>query len=346
MATLADIRAKLLEQQQSTSQSTSDNAIYPFWNIQTGQSTLMRFLPDADEENTFFWKERQMVRLAFPGIKAQDEHKNVTVQVPCIEMWGETCPIHAEIRPWFKDPSLEDEARKYWKKRSYIYQGFVVDSPMTEDEVPENPIRRFVINPGIHKIITAALMDPEFEEVPTDYEKGTDFKLVKTQQGQYADYSTSNWARKERSLNETERSAIDTHGLFTLNDYMPKKPSDTELKVIFEMFAASVDGQLYDPERWADYYTPYALKSNGNGNTGASPVVANTTASTTEASATTVTDKLKQAVAEDGLPFGDDPSPSETVTATVTAAPSADGKKPDAKEILAMIRNRKTEQAQ
>ena len=260
MATLADIRAKLLEQQQSTSQSTSDNAIYPFWNIQTGQSTLMRFLPDADEENTFFWKERQMVRLAFPGIKAQDEHKNVTVQVPCIEMWGETCPIHAEIRPWFKDPSLEDEARKYWKKRSYIYQGFVVDSPMTEDEVPENPIRRFVINPGIHKIITAALMDPEFEEVPTDYEKGTDFKLVKTQQGQYADYSTSNWARKERSLNETERSAIDTHGLFTLNDYMPKKPSDTELKVIFEMFEASVDGQLYDPERWADYYKPYGLK--------------------------------------------------------------------------------------
>ena len=347
MATLAEIRAKLLEKEQRTGGSfQSDNAIYAFWNIPENSTATLRFLPDLDETNTFFWKERQMVRLAFPGIKAQDEHKNVTVQVPCIEMWGETCPIHAEIRPWFKDPSLEDEARKYWKKRSYIYQGFVVDSPMTEDEVPENPIRRFVINPGIHKIITAALMDPEFEEVPTDYEKGTDFKLVKTQQGQYADYSTSNWARKERSLNETERSAIDTHGLFTLNDYMPKKPSDTELKVIFEMFEASVDGQLYDPERWADYYKPYGLKSNGNAKTGSSPVVASTPASTTEASATTVTDKLKQAVAEDGLPFGDDPSPSETVTATVTADPSADGKKPDAKEILAMIRNRKTEQAQ
>mgnify|MGYP001204626267 FL=1 len=339
MATLADIRAKLLEQQQSTSQSTSDNAIYPFWNIQTGQSTLMRFLPDADEENTFFWKERQMVRLAFPGIKDQDEHKNVTVQVPCIEMWGETCPIHAEIRPWFKDPSLEDEARKYWKKRSYIYQGFVVDSPMTEDQVPENPIRRFVINPGIHKIITAALMDPEFEEVPTDYEKGTDFKLVKTQQGQYADYSTSNWARKERSLNETERAAIETNGLFTLNDYMPKKPSETELKVIFEMFEASVDGQLYDPERWADYYKPYGLKSNGNTTTGSSSVTPTpqpTATETSEASATEVTDK----------PFEDGSTSSEPVTATVTADPSADGKKPDAKEILAMIRNRKTEQAQ
>jgi len=339
MATLAEIRAKLLEQQQTTSTTTSDNAIYPFWNIQTGQSTLLRFLPDADEENTFFWKERQMIRLAFPGIKDQDEHKNVTVQVPCTEMWGETCPIHAEIRPWFKDPSLEDEARKYWKKRSYIYQGFVVDNPLKEDEVPENPIRRFVINPGIHKIITAALMDPEFEEVPTDYEKGTDFKLVKTQQGQYADYSTSNWARKERSLDETERTAIDTHGLFTLNDYMPKKPSETELKVIFEMFEASVDGQLYDPSRWADYYKPFGLKSNGSTNTGSSPVNPKPTASVTktEASATVV---------KDDLPFGDDPTPSETVTATVTADPSADGKKPDAKEILAMIRNRKTEQAQ
>ena len=261
MATLAEIRAKLLEKEQRPGGGyQSDNAIYAFWNIPDNSTVTLRFLPDSDDSNTFFWKERQMIRLAFPGIKGQDESRNVTVQVPCVEMWGDACPVHAEIRPWFKDPSLEDEGRKYWKKRSYIFQGFVVDNPMKEDTTPENPIRRFVINPSIFKIISTALMDPDFPEIPTDYEQGTDFKLTKTQKGQYADYSTSNWARKERGLDQTERDAVQTNGLFNLNDFMPKRPTNDDVKVIFEMFEASVAGELYDPERFGSHYTPQGVQ--------------------------------------------------------------------------------------
>jgi hypothetical protein len=233
MASLADIRAKLQAQdKKSTGSSNSggDNAIFAHWNIPEGTSASLRFLPDADENNTFFWKERQMIRLQFPGVKGGDENKPVTVQVPCVEMWGEQCPVHAEIRPWFKDPTMEDMGRKYWKKRSYIFQGFVAQSEMQEDSVPENPIRRFVISPQIYKIISSALMDPEFQEIPTDYEAGTDFKIVKSTKGQYADYSTSNWGRRERSLDQVERDAIATHGLFNLNDFLPKKP-DAEATV-------------------------------------------------------------------------------------------------------------------
>ena len=89
MASLAEIRAKLLAQESNSSGKRSagggDNAIFPHWNIPEGTSATLRFLPDADESNTFFWKERQMIRLEFPGIKGHDEHKPVTVQVPCIE---------------------------------------------------------------------------------------------------------------------------------------------------------------------------------------------------------------------------------------------------------------------
>ena len=183
MATLAEIRAKLAQQEQGaqrTQSSGGDNAIFAHWNIPEGTSATLRFLPDADDTNTFFWKERQMIRLNFPGVKGQDETKQVTVQVPCVEMWGEQCPVHAEIRPWFKDPSMEEMGRKYWKKRSYIFQGFVTQSEHQEESVPENPIRRFVISPQIYKIISSALMDPEFQEIPTDYEAGTDFKIVKS----------------------------------------------------------------------------------------------------------------------------------------------------------------------
>ena len=317
MATLAEIRAKLVEQEtRKSSGFVSDNAIYAFWNIPEGTTSTLRFLPDGDEENTFFWKERQMIRLAFPGVKGQDEGRNVTVQVPCVEMWGDACPVHAEIRPWFKDPSLEDEGRKYWKKRSYIFQGFVVDNPMKEDSTPENPIRRFVINPSIFKIISTALMDPDFPEIPTDYEAGTDFKLTKTQKGQYADYSTSNWARKERGLDQTERDAVQTNGLFNLNDFMPKRPTNDDVKVIFEMFEASVAGELYDPERFGSHYTPQGVQLTNKQALSVprqSPVV-------------------PEVVAESTTPTNEN----------VVETPS-EKEKPSADEILKMIRERKAQ---
>ena len=336
MASLAEIRAKLQAQEAGNTRTQSsgggDNAIFAHWNIPEGTSATLRFLPDADDTNTFFWKERQMIRLQFPGVKGQDETKPVTVQVPCVEMWGEQCPVHAEIRPWFKDPSMEDMGRKYWKKRSYIFQGFVAQSDMQEDSVPENPIRRFVISPQIYKIISSALMDPEFQEIPTDYEAGTDFKIVKSTKGQYADYSTSNWARRERSLDQAERDAIATHGLFNLNDFLPKKPNAEELNAIFEMFEASVDGQLYDVERFGAYYRPYGVEAPS----GASAPVA-APAPTAAPAPAPVAETAPAPVAEPA-PVAD-PAPAPQAEPAMATADGDD--QPSASDILAAIRARK-----
>ena len=267
MATLEEIRAKLAEQEKKSTGggSVSDNAIFPFWNIPEGTTSTIRFLPDANKDNTFFWVERAMIKLPFPGIKGQADTKPTIVQVPCMEMFNEPCPVLAEVRTWFKDPALEDMGRKYWKKRSYIFQGFVVNSTLDEETTPENPIRRFVINPSIFNIIRSALMNPEMEDLPTDNESGRDFKLTKTQKGGYADYSTSTWSFKARSLGESERSAIDQYGLHNLSDYMPKKPSQEELNIIQEMFKASVDGELYDPDRFGQYYKPAGFNNSSSG---------------------------------------------------------------------------------
>ena len=221
MATLAEIRAKLQQSAQNTGgQSGGDNAIFPHWNIAENTNVTVRFLPDGDTNNTFFWLERAMIKLPFAGIKGETNSKPVTVQVPCMEMWGETCPVLTEVRPWFKDKSLEDMGRKYWKKKSYLFQGFVVDSKFKEDRTPENPIRRFIIGSQIFNIVKNALMDAEIEELPTDYVRGLDFKIAKTSKGGYADYSTSTWARRERALSEEENAAIAQHGLFKLSDFL------------------------------------------------------------------------------------------------------------------------------
>ena len=71
MATLAEIRAKLKDQETRSSganRGPSDTAIYPFWNLKEGESSTVRFLPDGDSNNTFFWKERLMIKLPFAGI--------------------------------------------------------------------------------------------------------------------------------------------------------------------------------------------------------------------------------------------------------------------------------------
>jgi len=335
MATsLAEIRARLLEQDNRLSgnktQGSGDNGIFPFWNIPENSTTVLRFLPDGDETNTFPWRERQMIRLEFAGVLGGDESKRVTVTVPCMEMWKETCPIHAEIRPWFKDKSLEDLGRKYWKKKSYIFQGFVVDTKLQEDTQPENPIRRLIINPSIFNIVKGALMDPEMDNLFTDFENGTDFRLTKTTKGQYADYSTSSFARKERGLNEVELQAIADKGLFNLNDFMPKKPTKEEVDVIYDMFKASVDGELYDPKRWGQYFKPAGVNL---GNLGVAADVDAAESSfkapaPTARPATVAAPKPTVVDDEDDAPFD---------VAEETAAP--EGKK-NVNDILAMIRNR------
>jgi hypothetical protein len=332
MASLAEIRAKLKEQEQRSSgggQNQGPNPIYPFWNIKEGENATMRFLPDGNTDNTFFWAERLMIKLPFAGIKGDTASRPVQVQVPCMEMYGENCGILAEVRGWFKDASLEDMGRKYWKKRSYVFQGFVNDNPIADDQAPENPIRRFIIGPQIFQIIKAALMDPDMEELPTDYTAGVDFRLNKTSKGGYADYGTSNWARRDRPLNDQEMAAINTHGLFNLSDFLPKKPDATAVKVMQEMFEASVDGEAYDADRWSQYFRPSGMQAR----TGDPQKAASVNATATSQSAPA------PAAAVEAAPFEADVKVAEAAIAApaAEAAPAAGG---GASDILAMIRSR------
>ncbi len=324
MATLAEIRAKLQAQENKAggeNRPVGDNAIYPFWNLEQGKESTVRFLPDGDSNNTFFWAERLMIKLPFAGVKGETDSRPVQVQVPCMEMYGETCPILSEVRGWFKDKSLEDMGRKYWKKRSYIFQGYVVEDGLKEDGKPENPIRRFIIGPQIFQLIKSALVDPELEELPTDFARGVDFKLVKTSKGGYADYSTSKWSRRERPLTDTELDAVKAHGLFNLSDFLPKKPTDVEIRVIKEMFQASVDGEPFDKDAWGQYFRPAGMgqvTGDPNKATSAAPV------------------------ADHDI---DPDEPAPRVSAPVQSAPRAEsapaaGGSGRAEDILAMIRNR------
>lgn len=327
--TLAEIRAKLKQQEEKKgggSGSFGDGSIYPHWNINEGDSCRIRFLPDADPTNNFFWVERAMIKLPFAGIKGEVNSKPCVVQVPCIEMWPDMgmCPILSEVRPWFKDKDLEEMGRKYWKKKSYLMQGFVRENPIKEDKVPENPIRRFIISPQIFNLVKAALMDPELENLPTDYENGLDFTVLKTSKGGYADYNTSKWSRKESALTIDEAEAIEKFGLFNLQEFLPKRPSAEELVIIKDMFDASVNGEAYDGEKWGKFFKPSGFQAND---------AEGTPAPKTES---TPAPKVSEPIDEDDTPAEAKPAAPK---AEAKAAPAATGGS-RAEDIIAMIRNR------
>jgi hypothetical protein len=98
---------------------------------------------------------------------------------------------------------------------------------------------------------------------------------------------------------------------------MPKKPGDVELKVIKEMFEASVDGQSYDTERWGQYYRPSGVAAPAGASAESAPATSESTVTTSAASSF------------------DDEEPA-VASASVEAKPSTD----KAQDILAMIRAR------
>ncbi len=334
MASLAEIRARIAAQEnkgQNQPKQQADNSIYPHWNMDEGTTATIRFLPDGDSNNQFFWVERQIIKLPFNGVKGDTNVKRIEVQVPCVEMYGDNCPILAEVRPWYKDESLKEMANKYWKKRSYLFQGFVRANPLGDDKAPANPIRRFIISPQIIPIVKAGIMDPEILELPTDYQRGLDFNIKKTSKGGYADYSTSTWGRRESALTEAELAAIEAHGLYDLKEFLPKKPGEAELRIIKEMFEASVDGRPYDLERWGNYYRPYGLDAPA-GATAESATASSTVATSAPATAP---------VAEETQPWEDSPAEATQKVEVPTATPSSD----KAQDILAMIRARQAKSA-
>ena len=127
-------------------------------------------------------------------------------------------------------------------------------------------------------------------------------------------------------MTAAEHDAIEKHGLFNLADFLPKKPNEVELKVIKEMFEASVDGEPYDPERWGAYFKPAGFQSDR----GAAPAAAAKPAPVAE-----ITEDDIPAFTRAPAPVDDD-EPAEA-SAPVVAANSS-GKR--AEDILAMIRNR------
>jgi hypothetical protein len=343
MSKLQELRSRLqAEQEKSKKFQGSDNSIYAFWNIPDDEYSAVRFLPNGnDAADGFFWVEKLVVKLPFAGVRGKNTNP-VIVQIPCMQMYGESCPIQDEIKPLWKTD--EKTAKIYYKKKSYVLHGFVRKNAVKDDATPEdNPIRRFNVNAKLMKNIQAGLMDPDMEHMPTDFAKGTDFHIYKTKQGQWADYSTSRWARKSTALTEEEALAVEKHGLADLASYLPKKPDEQTLQVIMDMFVDSMNGEAYDQEKYGKFYKPFGLN---DGEENKATVGAGTHA--------VVSKKSEEETVENEVPFETDQTTRtvttlskvaekkaavSTTTATVNSSSNTETKQ-SVQDLLAQLKNR------
>lgn len=263
MSKLARMRAKLKETAGGTG-GPRDNSGFPFWNTTAENPTSLRFLPDKDENNDFFWRERMQFRWEFPDLK--NPGNKVKITMPCIEQWEGrgTCPVLAEIRPFWKADKESEEyktAQKVNVKRDFIYQGFVRRTAIKEDSPPENPIRKFYMAKEIHNKIREAVTsedpDTSFDHSPDDYVNGRDYVIKVTKNARnYNDYSTSSFSNKITALTDHELAMIEKYGLWDLTAALGQRPSEEAFELQLEMMEAFIDGKPWDPA-WEKHWKPW-----------------------------------------------------------------------------------------
>ena len=207
---------------------------YQFWKMPDNTTATIRFLPDRDEDSNplKFLVENLTHELVVNGQKKK---------VPCLSMYGESCPICEHSQKLYAEGN-EDMGKKYYKKRSYLGQVLVVESPFEYiDEKDENPgiVKLIDFGPKVFKCIQTAFQSGDLEEAPYEYKGGYNFRIKKTKAGQWSDYGTSSFSPKQTDLEEEVIDAVKAE-LHSLSEFREKYVSRASLEA---MLLADQTGQ-------------------------------------------------------------------------------------------------------
>lgn len=201
---------------------------YPFWKMPDDSQAVVRFLPDLDADNNLgFLVENLQHELVVNGQKKK---------VPCLAMHGEHCPI-CELSRKYYDEKNEDMGKKYYRKKEYIGQCIVIESPIEHDQA--QLVKLIAFGPAVFKQIQAAFQSGDLEEAPYEFKGGYNFRIKKTKSGQYASYTTSSFAPKQTDLDD---EIIEQLNLFNLADYRGKK---MDLATVEALLVADQTGQSF-----------------------------------------------------------------------------------------------------
>lgn len=213
----------------------NQNNYFPFHKMQMGESATVRFLPDADKSNPMgFLVEKRSHKLKING---QDR------TIPCLTTYGDECPICKVSAAYYKADDKVN-GKKYWRKLQYTAQVLVIDSPIPPEAgepAANGQVKLMTINPQLYKVIKEAFESGDLENIPYQYDVGTNFIIKKDQQGEYASYIMSKFAKRETALDDDTIEFV-TAALKELSSTLPRKPERAEIEAMLE---AEMTGSEY-----------------------------------------------------------------------------------------------------
>lgn len=240
---------------------------FPFWKMPTDATSTVRFLPDTDDDNPLgFVVENLTHELVVNGKREK---------VACLKMYGEDCPICTLSQKYYdeKDPEHNEAlGKKYYRKKSYISQVLVIDSPVEHDA--EQLVKLMDFGPAIFNLIQAAFKSGDLEEAPYELKGGYNFRIKKTKSGEYASYSTSSFAPKQTNVADDVIAALE---LYNLSDYRTPKTSREQLEAM--LLADQTGASVKMPEEDA----PAPAPTRASAPTASAAVEDDAPAATTEA---------------------------------------------------------------
>lgn len=214
---LAELAAAF-EQKTTGNSDQNWKKFFPFWKAAADTTSTIRFLPDLDEDNPRGFLVQNITHtLVVNGKKTT---------VACLKMYGEECPICALSSKYY-DEENRDMGKKYYRKINYIGQCLVIDTTVEHDT--NELVKLIEFGPAVYQQIQAAFKSGDLEEAPYELKGGYNFRIKKTQKGQYASYDTSNFSPKQTDVGDDVIEALD---LYSLSQYRTAKTSREVLETM------------------------------------------------------------------------------------------------------------------
>lgn len=232
---------------------TFTNNYYPFWNMKVNERAVIRFLPDANDDNPRGF----LVEKVFHNLNINGQRRSI----PCLTMYGEECPI-CKISQAFYKANDKINGKKYWKNKQHIAQAIIVEDPLPANpetgETHTGQLRYITLSFQLFNIIKEAFASDELDNVPYNYENGYDFIIKKTEQGGYASYTVgTKFANKPRALTEAELSHV-YEKLIDLSTLLPRNLGEDKVQAMLD---AEMNGEEYSDDSKTTSSAPTQVKT-------------------------------------------------------------------------------------
>lgn len=197
---------------------------FPFWKAEVGTTSIVRFLPDGDEDNPMAFLVENLTHDLYVDGKRE--------KVGCLRMYNQPCCVCERSAEHYDKTSANHDRKRglaLYRKRTYIGQVLIRSTPVPHDQ--DQPVKLIEIGTKLFEVIRKEFQSGDLEEAPFELVGGCDFHIVKRQRGQHPDYSASRFTRKPYDVGDAEAGPLE---LFRLADYRAAPVAVTELQGMLE----------------------------------------------------------------------------------------------------------------